>query len=293
MGGVIAASYDLSGKYLITAGGGTDKKINVWDLHRKKSIFTVGLGESYVRDIKFHPDGQKFYTADSAGVITKWNFGKHGLSIKPGKRFALSTMMLQSLAISFKGEKLVTAGLSGDIYILDLKSDKGIKVIKNAHTRYINRVTNDMTGDFFISSSADSSIKIWSWESGELIKALHPEVYKGNVNDHCLIGAQELVSAHSSGYVVFWNIRNGKILNSHKFHSDEGANSLDCDSKNDYLLSGGNDEKIIYWDNKNKKQVLVIQIDNSSDAIFVKFDVNNKKEYIRGTLGGYVVKESL
>lgn len=189
-------------------------------------------------------------------------------------------------------EKVVTTSMDGTIKVLrwtrkkdnitpfkkvDYHSIKILKTIK-AHDKAILSAVVLPGTDSIVTASADGTLKIWNYETGELVKELAghgEEIFEVVASP----GGGEIISA-SPNHIFVWNAKTGGKIGEIKGHdhkitalaiSGDGKYIATADTEYENVAEKGEKEIIVpkksivkVWDAKNLKCVRTIEQDEKS-----------------------------
>ncbi len=116
-------------------------------------------------------------------------------------------------------------------------------VIQKGHIQPVTCVAYHPTGDYFASGSLDQSIKIWSIQSGKIIRTINIHTSK---IQHLSISkdGKKLLSSDTDNNIYVSDILTGKILEKYNYQSNQfyfTSVAFSADESN--LLAGSNREQ--------------------------------------------------
>ncbi|PAV70253.1 hypothetical protein WR25_21608 [Diploscapter pachys] len=133
----------------------------------------------------------------------------------------------------------------GIIFMYHIPSQFLITTFKG-HTAAVTSLCSSNNGLFFISTSADKTVKMWSFLNGECLKTLRPHNQK--ITCSILSSDDEFMvtgSADSSAKVI--NIETGEVIRSFPEHTGSVVN-LQLTSNNQFLITGSGDFVVQMFD---------------------------------------------
>uniref|UniRef100_K3X8E4 Uncharacterized protein n=1 Tax=Globisporangium ultimum (strain ATCC 200006 / CBS 805.95 / DAOM BR144) TaxID=431595 RepID=K3X8E4_GLOUD len=131
-----------------------------------------------------------------------------------------------------------------------------LKRVIAGHLGWVRAVAVDPTNDWFVTGSADRTIKVWDLASGQLKLTL-----TGHIN--AIRGLEVsprhpyLFSAGEDKKVLCWDLEYNKVIRSYHGHLS-GVFSLKIHPTLDVLITGGRDAVARVWDMRTKNQIHVL-----------------------------------
>ena len=280
----------------ITGGYNKDrfiKNIERYNLNKIKvkehidlSIFTYDC-ETFVYSTIYNNDNTKFIST-SANTLTVWDISDNKQKITENKKFIGHEDRVVCVAWDPTNNNECASG-SNDCSIIIWNTVNGSIIKKYDDHNEIVRSVHYNSNGILASGSDDKTVIIFN--KGKTILS-HPsrvrcvkwnpitvnflQTFKEHINFiYSLVwkDGNEFASSSGDGNIIIWNknnIESQKVLIGHK------GTVWSIDWKNNILVSGGNDNKIIKWNttnsNKNKftghtGYVLTVNIDNNNNNI--------------------------
>ncbi|GAB9470037.1 Pleiotropic regulator 1 [Globisporangium polare] len=131
-----------------------------------------------------------------------------------------------------------------------------LKRVIAGHLGWVRAVAVDPTNDWFVTGSADRTIKVWDLASGQLKLTL-----TGHIN--AIRGLEVsprhpyLFSAAEDKKVLCWDLEYNKVIRSYHGHLS-GVFSLKIHPTLDVLVTGGRDAVARVWDMRTKNQIHIL-----------------------------------
>ncbi|KAI9913767.1 hypothetical protein PsorP6_005801 [Peronosclerospora sorghi] len=131
-----------------------------------------------------------------------------------------------------------------------------LKRVISGHLGWVRSISVDPTNDWFVTGSADRTIKVWDLASGQLKLTL-----TGHIN--AIRGLEVsprhpyLFSAGEDKKVLCWDLEYNKVIRSYHGHLS-GVFSLRVHPTLDVIISGGRDAVARVWDMRTKNQIHVL-----------------------------------
>jgi WD40 repeat protein len=168
--GVWRIAISPDGKLIATAS--EDKTAKIWDWDGNL-IASLNGHQDVVRAVAFTADSAIIATASYDKTVKIWNTqGKIINTLKVHDKFGVS-----SLAISFDGQTMITGDVFGTIkqWQITQTTDQVIVTLKKTlleHNDEVRKIVFSPDGQFFASTSEDTTIKLWH-RSGELLTTFY------------------------------------------------------------------------------------------------------------------------
>lgn len=196
---VSVIAFDPSGRHI--AIGGEDRPgMRVFALDGDD--FTVlSKGHKHeVGAVAFHPDGERLFSADHAGVLQTWQLGK-------SKPLATHDLRVDvwSMSISPDGHRLVVGSSEEHtIVVVDVETWSVEARWPWRHYHLIHSLAFDPSGERVLSASRDGSIALWNVADGELVR-LFTEGHRDGVLTAAFTDDGRIVSGGLDRRLVRWD----------------------------------------------------------------------------------------
>uniref|UniRef100_UPI00398E8893 apoptotic protease-activating factor 1 isoform X2 n=1 Tax=Pristiophorus japonicus TaxID=55135 RepID=UPI00398E8893 len=143
----------------------------------------------------------------------------------------------------FQQSLLIAVGLeNGTVKVLELPSGKILRTLIG-HMKCVQRCQFTSDGKTLISSSDDSTIRVWNWHTKECIVL---EGHTEQVKNFKLLSKSQLLSWSFDGTVKVWNLISGEMLKSFECH-DGAVLSCDASPNGSKVASASADKSAKIW----------------------------------------------
>lgn len=220
--------------------------LRLWDIHTGQVIASlkddvIGQDSVGVYSVDFSPDGDILASGNGDGTIDIWNWTKQA---KLGTIQAHAKKIVHDIAFSPDGTLLASAGWRDNAVKVWELSSKQQKRVMHGHTDSVSGIAFSPDGRTLVSASADTSVRLWSVETGRLLDSFWTP---------CSLNA---VAFSSDGLrlavggqfqtVHIYDLRTKRVA--HEFHAHwDGVLCLAFARDGKMLVSGGADNSTRVW----------------------------------------------
>lgn len=131
----------------------------------------------------------------------------------------ISELPIRSIALSKNGDRLVAACHDGNIFIIEInnsanKSDEILKVIFSfkAHDNAILKCVISPDNNFFVTTSADSTAKLWDFSTYKQKSTLKSDQKKWVWDASFTKDSKFVVTGGSDNYIRTWDVSTGENI---------------------------------------------------------------------------------
>lgn len=248
----------------LLASSSRDLTARVWDVASGRELRKFTGFRCAVKSVAFSPDGRTVAATGNDGMIKLWDL-KTGNELHSFVHInsADIDMSVYSIAFDRTGKKIYGANGDGTISEWDIAKQKETRVWK-AHTGWAYMVKFNRDYSLLASSGRDATVKLWDTTDWHEVRSLSmvresaafniPSTGLTFSSDGKLIAASDIgLDQRRANYVyvqaIVWRLDNGERLwtvEGHKFD----INGLVFTNDNNFLLTGGVDRTIKFWDMK-------------------------------------------
>lgn len=200
---ITCVSFSRDGSYLL--GSNWQGKLALWNVNTGEKLLELDAGTKSIRQSAIDPAGTMIAGASNDGHCYLWELSSGKLRAKleiPG------LYGMNSVAFSPDGRLLAT-GTSNDgaLRIWDVETSTEIRHIK-AHEEHVGVVMFDNSGKRIVSSGGEDIVRVWNWESGELLREFKDQWCGVFTPD----GEHVLTNDVKEGHVITWNVSTGATV---------------------------------------------------------------------------------
>jgi WD40 repeat protein len=231
----------------------TGPDIKIWDIQSATLIGSLVDKKVEANAISITNNGKQLISTgfcDDGDEITIWDTEKREKSLS----FGGNNNFIQTINYSPDGRLAISSSIGHNQLQLWF-SDFGVKfdIFKSRHSDWTSSACFSPDGENILSGSLDSTLKLWSVNSGSLINSYLG--HNGAVNDVCIShNGIYALSGSNDKTIKVWDIKTRKTLMT--FYGHLGAvNSVFFSMDDRYVISGSDDKKLILWDVKTGKQI--------------------------------------
>ncbi|KAI8052463.1 WD40-repeat-containing domain protein [Syncephalis plumigaleata] len=237
---------------LIATGSGCNCRL--WDIRTGKACTGIRAFDSEVNSVCFSPvDAHTLYAASSNKVYT-FDLRNAGMIItKSTNCYEFSKDEINQIAIDEKGRFIATADDQGDVYVIELQSQRLYKRMRSIHKNICMGVTFRAKAPYeVISAGLDQQVIVWDIARGNPTAQFNMTL-KQKTEDNS--SANQLVNPPLAHTVA--TSKNGRLL-----AAGIGTGIYSCNCRGhrsavaciefakyapDLLVSGGNDGQLMLW----------------------------------------------
>ncbi len=206
----LVRAVDFSPDGQLIASGSADRTVKLW--HKDGTLLNTLQGHrDRIYGVAFSPDSKLIASASADQTVKLWHKDGTLLNTLEGHQDSI-------YGVAFSPDGQLIASASADQTIKLWQQDGTLLNTLEGHREEVNAVQFSPDGQLIISGSGDNTIKVWE-RDGTLIKTL--KGHKSTVFDLDISSdSQLIVSGSGDNTIKLWNIRDGKLLETLKEHSD-------------------------------------------------------------------------
>jgi hypothetical protein len=216
--------------------------------------------KAWVNCATFMPDGRRILSASGGLAINNklkddadrsmrlWD-STTGQTIQ---HFAGLTCIVNCLAITPDGSRVLVGSREGDVYLWDVDTGKIVRRFESAMKR-VTSLAVAPDGRFALSGSEDKYLRLWDMATGRRSNSLRAH----NKGVSCVIYSKDgryAVTGSMDRTIKLWDIQNTNVIRSFEGHS-KPVLCLALSPDRRFLLSGSSGSSIRMWDAERGKIV--------------------------------------
>ncbi len=216
----------------------TDRRVLIWNFHKRRPVFELGGDVSGFHDMTYGRGNGLCFTLHRDRGISLWD-------VKKGYRKGLiSEKLYTAMACSKKGPFVAVGCVDKNVELWDIEKPKIVKTF-SGHTHLILTVAMSEDEKYIASGGVDKTIKVWDLENGQLLYTLqgHSGYVRALVFDQ---DNDRLVSGGSEGVIYIWDLKTGQPVKTFQGHRVD-IYTLALNASDGFIASGGNDAIIRIW----------------------------------------------
>ncbi|KAG2336713.1 WD40 repeat-like protein [Suillus weaverae] len=179
---------DISADNTLLASGSLDRTARIWNLETGKLVAGPFKSGSYVGAVRFSPDSKKLAVRLHFGTCLEvWDVQSQKLDVRIGKPGGRGTLpwtpifwtnknktIIAALEFSFAADTpLDVFDYAKTIYEFDAVTLETVGAPFEGHTKIIRGLALSFDGALLASASFDNTIKLWAFESRQLLASFH------------------------------------------------------------------------------------------------------------------------
>jgi len=174
--------------------------LHFFDLKERKEIKFFTQHKKAVFSIKSNPLKNQLYVTDAEGNLSVWNTNDYSLMIY----LPFDCGKIRKMDISSKGDFIALACQDGMIRILDSEYFNELKTIHAHKDGTTSILFHPLNSDVLFSGGKDALIKVWKWNTEELVETIIAHNYA--VYDLISLDEGQLfASASRDKAIKIWN----------------------------------------------------------------------------------------
>lgn len=275
---VISLCFSRDGKYLAT--GGLDGKTIVWEVESGTAVKTFSFPDEKeaIYSVDFSADNKMLAAAIWGGYVIIWDLetGKRLRAISPHNR-----MGCYQVKFTPNGVYFVSAGLDKKLKLIEIDTGEEVRsFIGHANETLINSINFNASGDKFITSAWDGTIRVWDFLSG--LQVLKIRAHEGGVYCARFDPTEKYIISGGDDFIIrIWDAKTGSLVTEFKGHNG-GVGDINITSDLKYLISGSRDGSVRIWNRETGKEIVSITFINENDWF-----IRNPEGYFDASEGAF------
>ena len=256
---VNSVTFSPDGRYALSGSG--DKSLKLWKVSTGREMKTFRGHTDYVVSVAFSPDGRYALSGskDNSLILWKVSTGRRVKTFR-GQKYISSVIFTPDGKYALSGSRDNTLKFWDISTGREMRSFKCSKVPDNflrAHpASYINSVAITPDGNYALSVSGDSTLKLWNIATGRETRVFTERVNSCNSIALSPDGRYVLSGGggETSADLKLWEVSTGRVVRSFKGHSDL-INSIAVSPEGKYILSGSRNGVMRLWNRSTGRVV--------------------------------------
>lgn len=261
---IICAEFNHKGNRIIFVS--YDDVIRIWDVNSLEEILVVDSGCIGVRSVEFSQNDEYFLVASDESKI-QIRESENGCLV----RTVVTERMFNNSSFSPDGNRIVyVAPFDDDVYVYDIDTEK--KMILKGHKSGCVSASFSPDGKYIVSTSIDSTVRLWDAASGNEISVLVGHASTVNYASFSSDG-KYIVSASDDRSIRIWETRTGKEVRCLLGHNDQVKKAV-FSPNGKIIASASLDNTVRIWDWKkeNKDQLFDAEVEYVRFASFLTLE---------------------
>lgn len=235
-----------SGNYLaVESQPALCPELTLWDLRSGQKLWSVGTYHDQANVLRFSPDGRWLYTGHATGALKRWDIRQGTVE----QILDLDALIL-SLCFSHDGKRLAIgtgfhSGLGrGTASVNDLQTGKPVGP-PMPHPRVVQSVAFSPDDRYLLTTSDDSSVRVWHPKTGRL--AIAPLPHEGKLRHVAFAQGGRCLLSVTDHSVRLWNISpSSPSIQFLSDHDQMGVSAVSPDGR--YAAATAADHTPQIWD---------------------------------------------
>lgn len=271
-------NFSSDGRRLVSVSD--DRLLKVWDMTEGTPKFLMDIPghRDWVYSAEFTPDGKYIVSSSSDRTVRVWDaqYGRLVLNLQGHQN------QVYSVSVNFDGTKILSASEDGTLRIWNMLLTS--EVASNSFGNSVNAIAYSSDGKQLAGAGRGTQIKVWSGETGELLKTLDGStggVVEGLAwtND-----GKRLVSADRGGNVLVWNVADGTLEKKLAQYATRLNALALLDTDSEKLVAVGGEKGIVYILNLETGQEVkqLAALPGSNAILSLAFSPAKKQQVVIG-----------
>lgn len=262
--------FSPDGNTIAICGGWTNKAVQLWDVAAGTLKTNLQGHTDSVHNIAFSPDSRTLASGSDDRTVILWDIATSSYK----KTLIAHTDDIVGLAFSPDGRTLASASTDGTIVLWNAENLLPRTTITE-HITWIEAIDFSPDGRTIVSGGYDKLVRLWDITSGKNINNFAGHI--GTIESVAFSADGQIIASGSNwsnenfwfadDYTVrLWDAVSG-TQKSILFGHDRRVNFVDFSPDGRYLISCGNDERVILWDAATKFPIWTIGIGKNQTSI--------------------------
>ncbi|MDR3147660.1 MAG: hypothetical protein LBU00_04700 [Treponema sp.] len=245
---VYSARFSPDGRRIVSGSG--DSTAKVWDAETGRETLSLGPTTIPVYRLAFSPDSTRLAVSSLDGNIRIWDTrnGRLLRTVRPHLYNGTPVLSL-SLAYSADGSRILSGGDDATIKLLNAGTGETIRSIPTGAGSVL-AVCYSPDGRSILAGLQDKVLKLFDAESGRELRSFtgHTDMVTAAIFS---ADGRRIYSGSDDRSIKVWNAATGQLIRTlHESAHGGRVNTLALwrESGKEYLISGGANGRLLYWD---------------------------------------------
>jgi WD40 repeat protein len=294
-----AFSFSPDGTKLACGSGSMGEQVFLWDLKTGQLVFKAKGHASGVTAVAFSPDGARFASGGTDGLVRVWDVASRSASrdFDTGDRPHRATLAPGAPAVAYEGTPGVTAvafspdgrllaagtGNQNTIHLWKLQTGQAAARIEDAHGNGVRSLAFLPDGKQLVSGGsrpgshpewktevAAPEVRFWDASTGKMLRELRPAEPEGGNGAMALSADGKTIASGAYGRIRLWDAATGKSPSTVPQPGFYGGKPLAI-SPDGKTVAAAAGNTIALWDAASTKPILQDFKGHRSEAVHVEY----------------------
>jgi WD40 repeat protein len=245
---VFSVSYSPDGRRILS--GSWDETAKIWDAATGRELLTLGPTTVPAFRLAFSPDSTRLVSSSWDGTVRIWDV-QSGRLLRAVRPHVFNGRPVPSLSLAWNraGNRVLSGGDDDTIKLLDASTGETVRSIPTGAGSAL-AVSYSPDGRYILAGLQDKVLKVFDAENGREIRTFtgHTDMVTAAIFSG---DGRYVYSGSDDRSVKVWNAATGELVRTLSDNAHGGrvhALTLERREKNEYLVSGGANGRVLWWD---------------------------------------------